>query len=500
MSAGIDIKLPGNALILIAFFSLCVFSALAISVGFYGFLMLPVAVVLAVIFAIYLVGGVDKKFPRLFLISGFFYVIASILWPRYVAIWLPGLPSLNLPRIAGIIYLLLIFVGFFVSKWFREIVGQSIRNFSMFWIALLFFLIFRFVSVFSSADIGSALYQFVNETVVHVSLIFFGVSLGAKDYLLSRRIFAAISFAFFVCFAIGMVEWLTGKNIFSKFIDPSNNYALWAVSEKARSGSYRAQSTFGHPLTFAEFSAASVCLVLSTVSFVKNIGYRFVLYVISVCAAGGMVFLAGSRAGYGAVVIVCSLMLIAPLLVSITHKQLSLIAAVYWSFVVIVISVIFSVAILFVYDHAFGNRSEVKSNNARLLMYERGFLKALDSPLTGFGVGQAADLVGTPSGTGVSKYTVDSLYVSYVVESGYGALAAFVFILISSIVRVFRAAFFGDYKNWLFWFSIGVALVSCFVFKFILSLIDNNYLFFMLIGITVSVICKDSYSKVKSCT
>lgn len=479
-------------LVMLSFAALAVVSAVLISIGFYQILVIPLGL-MACIFLMAHLGDdqAEAKFKRLAIISCLFYIGSSIVWPRYVALWIPSLPSINVQRIAGIVFVIVIFWGAVSSRWFRFEVGLSLRSHRFFWVGLILLVVFRTISVFFSVNVASSIYQLVNEMFVHFIAVLLGVLLGS-EWRLSRLFMKTVSVGFVVCFFVAVVELAIGRNVFASFVDPANTYVQWAMSEKARGGAYRVQSTFGHPLTFAEFASVGAGASILVASQWKSKLVRWLGFAGFGLMGVAMVILAGSRAGYGAVAVVASILVISPLANAIFRKRLSLAASVAWSFALIAICTALSFSVMVVYDHAFGSKAYSASNSARVLMLERGVDKTLDSPIFGYGVGMAADLVGTPSGTGVSNYTVDSLYISYMVDSGFFAVAILFAISSLVVINVFRMALFGRPEDWLFWFVVGSAVVSMLIFKSVLSLPDNNYLLFSLMGLAVSRMSADT--------
>ncbi|MBT0962762.1 O-antigen ligase family protein [Denitromonas iodatirespirans] len=475
-----------NFFVILSFVVLAVVSAVLISMGFFQILIVPLGFVACIFFAAYI--GRDQaesKFRRLAILSCLLYIISSIVWPRYVAVWLPGLPSINVQRIAGVLFVAMVLWGAVASRWFRAEVGWSMRSHRVFWIFLMLFVLFRTVSAAGSENVASSAYQLVNEMVVHVIAVLLGVILGS-DWRLSKLFMKIVSVGFVVCFFVAIVEFYIGRNVFSSFVDPSNAYVQWALSEKARGGSYRVQSTFGHPLTFAEFASVGAGASIFIASQWKKSLFRWFGGAVFGVMGIAMVIFAGSRAGYGAVAVVASLLVVAPLANAIFRKRLSLTASVGWCFALIAICTALSFTAMLVYDYAFGEKAYSASNSARAIMLERGVAKTMDSPILGYGVGMAADLVGTPSGTGVSNYTVDSLYISYMVDSGFFAVMLFFAMSVSIVFGAFRLAFVGGSDYWLFWFVVGAAVLSMLIFKLVLSLHDNNYILFSLMGLTVA--------------
>lgn len=461
-----------------------VLAAFAIAINFYYFLAIPVCVSGLAILSFVLRSNAGFA-ERLLLWSSVAYLILSFLWPRYVAFWIPGFPSLNLQRIANVVVLFVMFSSFFSVQSFKDKVSLSFKSFPFFWICLFVFELFRFASVFFSKDFATSFYQFFNEFFVHAVFVFLGVFFGSSERCFKIFVYS-VSFCLLAAFVVGVVEVLNQGNIFSRFVDPENAYVQWALSNKVRGGEYRVQSTFGHPLTFAEFASVGLCVSLALL-FLRKPGVATYAYVALMVVVGvGSVLLARSRAGYAASAVSCFLIFIGPLLVGGIKGRLKLKELVFWFFAIGFILLAFVVVAFVVFDHAFGSKSFDVSNSARITMFTRGGELLLESPIVGYGLGLAAEVIGVRAYSGVSRYTIDSLLLSYAVDSGVFAILAFLGCLVAVLVSCIRSLVLSEGRGWYVWYGLIVAVVSFVVFKLILSLSDNNFFMFMIFGIAVS--------------
>ncbi|MEK7882237.1 O-antigen ligase family protein [Methyloversatilis sp. NSM2] len=477
--------------VVVSFFSLlAVISALAISIGFFQFVILPAGLIGLVVFGAFLRGNARlAEFMLLF--AAIAYVILSFLWPRYVAFWVPGLPSINMQRIANIAVLFVMFSSLFSVPSFRSKIGQSFRDYPFFWICFLLFEVFRFISIFFSSDFGVSVYQYINEIFVHAVFVFLGVFLGSSIKYFEIFVIA-VSFCLVASFAVALIEVVRGGNLFAAFVDPDNAYVQWALSNKVRGGAYRAQSTFGHPLTYAEFASVALGISLCVLCFGK-FGTKKVLVALAlVGAAIGGVLLSRSRAGYAAAAVAGSLIFTAPFFSAIIRKTLSLRSATFWALSSsLVLTAVAAVAYVVV-DHAFGSQSYDVSNSARITMFVRGWDLLLQSPIVGYGVGLAAEVIGVRAYSGVSRYTVDSLILSYAVDSGFVALLSFLGCVFAVLISALASLRNSSEKYWYIWYSMIASVLSFFVFKVILSLSDNNFFMYIIFGLIVSALSRST--------
>lgn len=488
-----EFKWRFDILITLAILFASVISIAAVTLEIYYAAIIPIAIALLVGASV-IFSGNNERLNKVLIYSFILYITSSLLWPRYVALWIPGLPSINLQRIATAFSLTMIAVSLLYGKWFRNEIFKSIKNNAIIWISIFTFVIFRFLSIFSSQDTGTSTYQYINEIFVHVIFIVAGVAIGS-DVTRARWFALTITICFYIATIIGAIEYILGKNLFANFVDPTNAYVQWALSEKVRGGGYRSQSTFGHPLTYAEFASVGFCFAVYISSKTKKSFWKYLGITTAFLCATSAVITSGSRAGYGVFAVTASLIALAPLLNAIFRKKLNLKMVTIWAFLSILLAIIFTAAALIIYEHGFGEKSYAISNNARALMYERGLYLATKSPIFGYGLGMAADTIGIRSGNGVSQYTIDSLLLSLLVDSGVFVIISFFSVCIISTARSFSSAFKGNEENWFFWYALGSSILSMLLFKSILSLPDNNFLLFSLIGLSVCGIQRNNSIK-----
>ena len=471
----------------IIFFIICVVVfAYFISIGFYQPLALPLACFLTLITYVFFRGDKNtNRIKNLLLISSLVYITSSLIWPKYVALRPPGLPPIGIQRFANLLALSSLVFAMFCSNWFRKEIANSFHRAKAFWIFLGMFVLFRFASVFVSPRPFSSAYIFLSDLFVHWPFIFAGILIGSsyRNLTLFSKIIAC---CFFINFFIVLSEYALGKNLFLQFVNTSIPELEWIMAEKTRSGFYRAQSIFTHSIVFAEFTSVSFCFTIFILSRIKNIIWRYITIISAVLCASAMVIMSGSRAGYIGTAIAVSLAAFSPLINSLFRRQMNLKIIALWSFLIIVVVVAVGALGLVVYDYALGKYADAASDNARILMLERTFDKLIESPIVGHGPGLGAELVGVEANRSVSAYTIDCLYISYTVDSGLFAVISFTALLIIGVTRTFRTSFYGNKENWLMWYMISLSIIVFALFKIILSLIENNFLLFVILGISVS--------------
>jgi O-antigen ligase len=487
-------------LILIIAIFLFVFSYF-ISVKFYPPLVLPVAGFSVLAAYVFFGGkGNEDRLKNSLLISALIYIISTLIWPKYIAVRPPGLPLIGIQRLANLLALSMFVLAMFSSNWFKKEIANSFNKAKVFWIFFGGLVFFRFASVFISRDIPFSLFMFMSDFFVHWFFIFTGVFIGS-----SHRYFIiflkAIVFCFFVNFLIAITELALGKNLFLPFLNTIDPALEWVLKEKSRDGLYRVQSVFLHPITFAEFASVGFCFTVCMLSHIKNKLWRAISIFLAVSCASIMVLLSGSRSGYVATAVIISLVVFSPLANSLLRKQMNLKTTALWSFLIIALTIAVGLLGILVYDYTFGkyiSAATVGSSTARLLMLEQTFVKLIESPIVGHGVGLGAELVGLETGNPYAPYTIDSLFISYTVESGIFALISFIALIAIGASTAFRTSFYGKEEYWFMSYMIGLSIIAFALFKIILSLVDNNFLLFIILGISVSRITQNSIEQKNS--
>lgn len=426
----------------------------------------------------------EDRTSKLLSLTAIAFIASTVLWPRYAALFIPGLPSLNVQRITNAAMALTLIAALFTSKNTRIVLGDSFRSHPAFWLTLGLYLAFRVVSSVLSDEPYPSLYRLTQELLVHVLLVFVGVYIGAKNNR-SKTLLTVIAFAIAINFLIATAEQIIGKNVFSLFLTPQNEYMAWALSEKVRDGIHRSKGIFDHPLTYAEFCALSAPLAIALLSLTKRSGKTLIFITATTIFAVLGVLLSGSRSGYLATAVAFVYFIVVTPAILIARKKVSLRAASFGAIASIFAAASVVLVVSYTYEYTLGSKAHSESDNARLEMLERGFDLLKDSPVYGHGVGRAPELIAlrlTPAGA----YTVDSLPVSIAVDSGAVALTCFLLLFVYCLRYRILLAFKPTNKQWLLSQCLTVSLLAILVFKLILSLLDNNHLMFLVLGLAVS--------------
>lgn len=470
---------PAIALVFAAIL-ISLLSSFGVAIGLYYAAAIPALIGGAVIYYVFLTAQPSRT-EKIFHITALATLILCATWPRYAAFFLPGLPLINPQRIANVVLLATLMLALFSSDYISGLIRNSLMQHRAFWAAFFVYILARIASVFFSSEPFTSGYRLTQELFVHVIFVAVGLHFGVTEK--NRRILA---FALVACTVIATAaawaEFSLGRNIFSYFITPQNDYMAWALSDQFRDGRFRAKGTFDHPLTMAEFISISAAIGSALLFASKSALSKYILLPLFLASAVSAALLSGSRSGYGAMALVIALLVVLPPVVSTVRGYMTLGRAAFWSIASIFLGAMLVVGLVTVFEYTLGKHAYSDSDAMRAQMFERtiGLLK--ESPLWGHGVGLAPEKIGVLTER-TRVYTVDSFFMSIAVESGLPALLSLLFMLVYTALEGIRKSVHPGEQDWALWIGFAVAILVCLMFKSILSLLDNNHLLFLLLGV-----------------
>lgn len=315
------------------------------------------------------------------------------------------------------------------------------------------------------------------------ALIVLSVVRDWRDML--HVVYALCAGALVTC-AVGVLEWRLGRNPFQAFFptDPDQLEALaWITADKYRSGVYRVAGTFSHPLALGEF--LGMCLPFSgAAALVTRSRWIRALAILLACASLLVIYLTNTRSALLASAV--SVMMYGALVAVRAARNKESLGLALLGWMSILVALIVSVGVIAGSARALASgrdAAERGSSLARVEMLRRGADAVSERPLQGFGPGMAAIKAGVYSG-GV-HLTIDSHYLSVVVEYGLVGLSLYIAALVLVMLSAVRGSLTGgDPAKWIMP-AIAVALISSLIVKTILSLTNNFNLFYVLIALAV---------------
>jgi O-antigen ligase len=415
------------------------------------------------------------------------FVFLAVVWPRYASIRLPGMPSLSLTRIS---LLLLLLLGLYLvtkSPSLRARLFERVARFRIVFIPLALVLLLKLAGApFSEVPLLSLRGLLSEVVTVYLPMLIALAVIDSKRDV--HRILLAMVAGAVVVTLLGLVEYRLGRNLFIGVLDVDSDYLEQVLRDKLRAGGYRLQSTFAHPLTFSEYLVlvTPVALYLAFES-----GFRWLRTAALCLLLALMAFVVvqtGSRSGIGsfAVVLGACAVLAAVRLASASRDGVASALYVLLAFGFVAVSMI---GLYLIMDILVGRTTrEFNSGVARLQMWQDGLGKAVLHPLLGYGQDMAANVLGFKGSHGV--ITIDSYYLSVLLDAGFLAMALYVFALLALGGIALKAGFRRGSPD-LLAVLLAATVLAFLLIKSILSLHHNHALFMLLMaammaGISVS--------------
>ena len=472
----------GRIFVVLAIGLIAVISGLFVGIEWYVFVaaeLAPLLVVMSMLFV------ARNRYPsRLLFCLSIAALVSSAVWPRYAYIRVGGLPGITPTRVVILLSILALVVLFVRSIVFRRELLDRFGRASRLLSCVFVFELLRMLSAAFSDQWIPSLIGFANEFVsISVVLILCVAGIGDRNEL--RDVLKFIYLSVFLVVLVGFIEFFAQKSLFADFLDVNDDYVRDVLLAKVRDSAYRVQSTFDHPLSYAQFIACLLPMVVCSFVAFQGKLKKFMLFVLF-SGLLASIFATGSRSG--AIVGVSGVLLTLVLLAIV-----NVIRGGFGRGVPYLVTIFIGIAVLLLVFVAYGDRfidfavgrsaAEYSSTSARLLMFERALPLIMDSPIVGHGVNRAAELIGFVGARGV--VTVDSLLLSFAVESGVFALLAYVSMIALGVWKALRNSINDASETSSLQVGFAGALIAFFFTSMTLSLSGNLFLVgFLLASVT----------------
>lgn len=429
--------------------------------------------------------------PIVFLLFAFFITLS--VWPRYLALELPGLPWITFTRITSIPMLVMLMLCVSLSPSFRSKMATALSDTPNVWKFLTIFAVVQFLVIPVSPNPLGSLNKVVNSQIMWTGVFFAAVYVFLKP---GRTAFwAALLWAMtlLIC-GIGVAEQMESKVLWADhipdFLKVEDEIVLRILSGTARAaiGLHRVQASFTTSLGLAEYLALTAPFILHFA--IGN--YKVWVKIAAALTAPLMLFVVlVTDSRLGAVGFLLAVLLY-PLFWGLLRwrRQLNSIfgpAVVLAYPAIFVLGVTASFAIGRLRNQIWGNGAHDASNQSRIDMYKQGIPLVLERPW-GYGPGQAAGVLGFQDATGL--ITIDTYYMAVALDSGiigfvsyYGMLLWGIYYSGRTVVEDPRP----DRDTGLL-VPITISLISFFVIKSVFSNEDNHPLMFMMLGVAVALV------------
>ena len=434
------------------------------------------------------IGGVQMRRMQSLLLG---FLGLSIAWPNYLAFNLPGLPWITPTRIV-LFWLVTVFIlNFSTSREMRDGLRDAVSAISgymkIFW---LFWLVVTFSIVFSDSLLTS-LKLYINNQI-YWTMIFFATALAATRTGFVSRMAKILLWSTIVVIVYSLYEaqsqrviWIDHLPSFMK-IDPEVIEQVMAAQARAGTQGYRVRGPYIIALYFAEFlSMAFPFFVHATVQ-----ARRIMPFLALAAATLGMMVLMYSTdarsAMVGMIIVLAGYPLFAATREMAKENRAILGSAVVYGYPAIVAVLAF---VVMFWQRArvavLGGGQHASSSDARSEQWAMSWPKLATHPF-GHGVARGNEAVGYVQADGTG--TVDSYFLTVMMDSGYLALPLFIMVFIMPAIVAFLSFRHAKSDETKLLAPLSLALVNFTIVKGVLSTESTVPLAYLFLGCIVGLI------------
>ena len=431
------------------------------------------------------------------------YIIGLLLWPRYLALALPGLPWISMQRLTGFPLALLLMICISSSADFRKELSTRLKGVPYIWPLFLLFIAAQIISLPFSKEIVASVQRVVSQQIDWTCIFLVSCYICARKGRSWKILWiimatAAINVVFAVWEAKDQaLPWINIVPSFLKVQDAEQYLQGW---KRTIDGVYRAKSVFSTPLGLAEY------LALLTPFFLHMVVTNYPLWkrligLVMLPAAALAIELSHSRVGTVGMFVSTVFYVLFWGLVRWRNSKSDVIGpAIVLGYPVLAgIAYMTAMTIPAVRIRLLGGGSQQSSTQARFNQFDMAFPKFLANPI-GHGAGQAGGTMGYAPGQFV---TVDSYYIITMLEYGALGLFAIIGIFVSAIVASLNTAFrekIDPTSEEGLILPITVGLAAFLVIKLVFGQPDNHPMVFVLVGMLVALLSRRREAKAAAAT
>ena len=391
------------------------------------------------------IGGVQANRIQSLLVA---FVGFSIAWPNYLAFNLPGLPWITPTRVT-LFWLVAVFVlNFSTSREMRQeirdavsVMPRHMKIFWAFWFATTFALIF-------SGRFTVTINRYVNNQI-YWTMIFFVTVLAATRPGFTMRVAKMLLWSTIIVLIYTLYEaksqrvfWIDHLPSFLK-IDPEVIEGVMEAQARAGTERYRVRGPYIIALYFSEFLTMAFPFFVHATAHAR----RFIPFLALAAATFGLMVLMYFTDARSAIVGMLVVFSVYPLFIAaqlLAKKNRSIVgSAIVYGYPAIMIMLAF-IIVFWRRAHVMvlGGGQHQSSSDARDQQWAMAWPKLASHPF-GYGTGYGNEVLGyvTPSGKG----TVDSYYLTVMLDSGYLALPLFILLFLVPAYVAFL--YFRDAKS-----------------------------------------------------
>lgn len=416
-------------------------------------------------------------------------IAATAVWPAYIALRLPGMPWLNLPRLLISAVLGLWLYCLLNSPDMRNKLADDYRRDRPIFLFLALWVIMMILSIAVSNDVSESISRTVNFQLSNTAALFAVITLASTSKRLNL-LAAVILFCGLFELSIGLLEAYRERPLWVDFNPPgfsSDEEFVAAILEGVwREGKYRVQGHFFVSLSYAEFLAL-------TLPFAYHFGLtarKWWLQVMSfgyVLIAFPAIYVSGSRLG-----------MVGFFVVGLTYAGLFAMRS--WResktsvfgpilvmlFPLLLFGFIGAVSVSNrLQDAMLGDGGTEASDEGRRVQREIAYPKILQSPILGYGTAVGARQVAYTNAAGQGSF--DNYILMVPLDNGIPGLIGFLGIVLWTIFASARLYLTGRTPISKLAGAISVFFIAFLVIRWVLAQQENHQLAMVVAGMCVCI-------------
>jgi hypothetical protein len=462
--------------------------------GLFGtFVVMQLAIPLVAMFLviIWLLPNTDRAPMKTLTGMLFVLMVATICWPNYLAIAIPGLPWITINRLVTVPLATVMLVAISVSTVFQKNVFQAISAIPAVWKLVCAFALITLFSIAFSRDPSGSSNKFVVAQLSWTLVFFVATAVFMRTGNATRLAYTLwycilfVSLLAFWEWRISALPWANSIPSFLKVEDQSVKNVL-AGGGRAASGLYRVKSVFTTPLGLAEFLAFAT-------PFVWYIGLSSRRLFVKMAAFGSipMIFAilmsTDSRLGMIGFFQTVLLYILAWGIMRWRDKPEQMIGRIVVLTYPALASGFFFLSLFWIRLHnmIWGGGATIPSTEARKIQWASGIPKAVAAPW-GHGIGQAGETLGHVGSGGV--LTIDTYYLSILLEYGFVGFIVYFGMFLIALYAGTKALLRSTEPETRILVPLLIAIANFVVIKSVFSQEANHPIIFCFLGATVALV------------
>jgi hypothetical protein len=437
------------------------------------------------------------------LIEGFLFafLICQILWPRYLALALPGLPWITMARLTGVPMVLLLVVSSSISREFRAHIREVLNTTPAIWKLMCAFVLIQLLTMPLSEHPVFTLNRVLNAQISWTAVFFAACFVFSKPGRAERWAYVLWACVIIVGL-IGVLEKSRSHVLWANFIpnflkvEDESVQRILAGGYRMYGGGYRVQSTFAVSLGLAEFMALTLPFILhfaagsyqKWVRIAATITVPFMIYVI---------LLTDSRLGLlGAFTAFLSYILFRALVAWRGNKRNLFAPAILFGFPALAAATVASTFVVGRLRSRIWGGQYQSSNDGRMEQIVSGIPKILKQPI-GYGMNNAGGVLGWVQPNGLM--TIDVYYLATILDYGVVGFLVYYAFFITGAVGVFKKSIIAAEKgiHAPLLIPTTISIINFVVIKAVLADEGNHPLAFMMVGMAVGLIYQTTLEEKK---